>query len=373
MNNNYKICTRCVMDNRGDDTIKFFEDGTCIYCNYALARKPKVYYPNEEGKKKLDRLIRKLKKEGKNHKYDCLMGISGGLDSSYLAYLGSIKWGLRILGVHVDDGFDSPATMTNIRNLCENCNIDLVNSEINKDQFNDLTRSFILAGVPNICIPQDNVLFAELFKTADRKKIRYFLSGTNFALESILQRGNMHNQADLFHIKAIHNEYGSVTINDLPLLSLFDRYLRYKYIKKLMFTRPLDWINYNKVQAVSELRKVGFDYYEGKHYESVLTRFMQVYYLPKKFGVDIRKSHLSSLIISEQMTREEALIEIQKPLHEKEQMADDIKYLIDRMNLTRVQFEMIMRAPPKKHSDYSHSWLIKLSPLARRFRKFLSD
>jgi tRNA(Ile)-lysidine synthase TilS/MesJ len=206
------------MDTEGDPSITFESDGTCNYCNYALNRMRDVYFPNELGKKKLDEMIYKLKTEGLNHKYDCIMGISGGLDSAYLAYLGSKKWGLRILGVHVDDGFDSPIALQNIKNLSSNCNIELITVSPDKEQFMNLTRSFLLAGVPGICIPQDNVLVTALFNIALQYKIKYLLSGTNFALESILQRGNMHNASDLVHIKNIHKKFGTIPIDKLPLL-----------------------------------------------------------------------------------------------------------------------------------------------------------
>jgi len=361
------------MDTEGDPSITFEKDGTCNYCNYALGRMNDVYFPNEEGKKKLNQMILKLKTEGENRKYDCIMGISGGLDSAYLAYLGAKKLELKILGVHVDDGFDSPIALRNISNLCNNCDIELITVSPDKVQFMNLTRSFLLAGVPGICIPQDNVLVAELFRIADQHKIKYFLSGTNFALESILQRGNMHNGYDLVHINNIQNIYGTTAIDKLHLLSLFDRYIKYKYFRRQRYIRPLDWIDYNRDRAITELKTVGFNYYEGKHYESVLTRFLQVYYMPKKFNIDIRKSHISSLIISGQMTREEALMEMQKPLYKDDKMEEDIELILSNLKISRSEFEKIMASPPKKHTDYRTSLLMHLGPVAIKYRRFLSD
>lgn len=361
------------MDSEGDPTIQFQNDGTCNYCNYALDRMEEVYFPNAIGEKKLKKTIEQIKSEGKGHEYDCIMGLSGGLDSAYLAYLGSKKWGLRILGVHIDDGFDSPIATTNIQNLCHHCEIKLITRPVKQDQFIDLTKSFLLADLPGICIPQDNVLVAALFQIADKHKIQYFLSGTNFALESILQRGNMHNASDIVHIKDIQKKFGTLSIDELPLLSLFDRYIKYKYIKNQKYIRPLDWIDYNRDRAIEELKSVGFNYYEGKHYESILTRFLQVYYLPKKFNIDIRKSHISSLIISGQITRDEALMEISKPLYDEEKMQSDIDFVLGNLKLSRKEFDAIMSHEPKKHSDYKSSKLIKFSNLARKFRKYLSD
>jgi len=361
------------MDTEGDPAIKFESDGTCNYCNYALERINKVYFPNEIGKKKLEDTLVKIKEYGKDKEFDCIMGISGGLDSAYLAFLGSKKWGLRILGVHVDDGFDSPIAKENIIALCKNCEIKLITEHINREQFMDLTRSFLFAGVPGICIPQDNVLTAVLFEIAEKYKIKYFLSGTNFALESILQRGNLHNACDTVHIEDIHKKFGTKPINDLPLLSLYDRYFKYKYIKGQKYIRPLDWIEYNKDKAIEELKSVDFNYYEGKHYESILTRFLQVYYLPQKFNIDIRKSHLSSLIISGQISREQALNEMQKPMFDEDKIQEDIDFILSNLNLSRTEFNKIMAEKPKYHSDYQCSNFIKYTNIALKFRKYLSD
>lgn len=368
-----KICNRCIMDTEGDPYIKFNDDGTCNYCTYALSRINDVYFPNNEGKRRLNEMIVLLKDRGKKKNYDCVMGISGGLDSAYLAYLGTKEWGLRILAVHIDDEFDSPIAAKNIINLCNNCNIELKTIKPNIEQYMDLTRSFILAGVPGICIPQDNVLLAELFKVAEKNDIKYFLSGTNFSLESVLQRGNMHNQSDLTHITSIHNLFGQKPIDGLSLLSLYDRYIKYKYIKKQHYVRPLDWIDYNREKAINELKTVGFNYYGGKHYENILTKFLQVYYMPKKFKIDIRKSHLSSLIVSGQMTREEALAEMKKPLYHEETMQDEINFIIEKLHINHNEFNNIMNDIPKKHKDYKVSWLIKYSELAIKYRKYLSD
>ncbi|MEO5990247.1 MAG: N-acetyl sugar amidotransferase [Ferruginibacter sp.] len=368
-----KICNRCIMDDNGDSEFVLNNDGTCNYCTYALERMDNVYFPNEEGKDKLVSMLKTVKDQSKNSKYDCIMGISGGLDSAYLAYLGSKIWGLRILGVHIDDGFDSPIAKENIQNLTTNCGIELINEQIDQEQFNDLTRSFLVAGLPGICIPQDNVLVARLFQIAEEKKLSNFLSGTNFAAESILQRGGMHNASDKVHIKDVHNKYGLKSINKLPLLSLFDRYIKYKYIKKQNYLRPLDFIDYNVANSIEELKNVGFNYYEGKHYESILTRFLQVYYLPKKFNVDIRKSHISSLIISGQISRNEALEELKKPLYDEEKIQEDIDFILSKLKISRQEFESIMQERPRNHLDFKYSKLIKYTGLARKYRKHLSD
>jgi hypothetical protein len=183
----------------------------------------------------------------------------------------------------------------------------------------------------------------------------------------------MHNASDVVHIRDIQKRFGTLPIDKLPLLSLFQRYIGYKYIKGQKYLRPLDWIDYNRDKAVAELKNVGFNYYEGKHWENILTRFLQVYYLPKKYNLDIRKSHLSSLIISGQMTREEVLEELKKPLYEDEWMNKDIEYILSKLKLSRAEFDRIMNELPKMHTDYNYSMLIKFSGVARKFRKILSD
>lgn len=369
-----KICTRCVMDSISDDTIKFEADGTCNYCNYSLSRMNRVYYPNKEGKLKLEETIKMLKVKGKNKDYDCLMGISGGLDSAYLAYLAAEKWDLRILAVHIDDGFDTDVAKQNIDNLCNKLNIKLVIERPDKSQYMDLIKSFIRAGVPAIAIPQDNVLLASLNRYAKKYNLKYFLSGANFALESILQRGNSHIAADGVHIKDIHKQYGEVPLTTIPITTLFEKYIGQKYISQIKTIKPLDFIDYNRERAIQELREnVGFDYYGGKHYESTFTKFVQVYYLPKKFNVDKRKSHLSSLIVSGQMTREEALKELQKPLFDENEMEKDITFILKEIGMSRGEFNKIMQESGKSHMDYKVSALTTFAGIARRFRKVLSD
>lgn len=189
----------------------------------------------------------------------------------------------------------------------------------------------------------------------------------------VLQRGNMHNASDLVHIKAIQKQFGSTPIDDLPLLSLFERYIGYKYFRGQKYLRPLDWIEYNRDKAIEELKSVAFNYYEGKHWENILTRFLQVYYLPKKYNLDIRKSHLSSLIITGQMTREQVLDELQKPLYDEEMINKDTDYILSQLKISRDEFNRIMSEPPKQHTDYKYSLLIKFGGIARKFRKILSD
>lgn len=361
-----QVCTRCIMDNKSDETIKFDANGYCNYCTNALDNIGKVYFPNKEGEIRLEELISRLKRENKNKKYDCIMGISGGLDSSYLAYLGSAKWGLRILAVHIDDGYDTDISKQNINRLCETAKIKLVTIQPDAKQFNELNRAFILAGVPNIAIPQDNILFACLYKYAKEQGIRTFLSGGNFALECILQHGNTHDAYDVKNIKDINRRFGREKINKLPLISNLQRDIDAKFLR-VESLRPLNYINYNRERALQELHDFcGFEYYGSKHLENTLTKFIQLYWFPKKFNVDKRTSHLSSMIVSEQMDRVKALEIMQEPLYDENDMEKEIDFILKNLDLSREEFEKVMKELPKQHTDYRTSNYLKIKKLIVR-------
>ena len=363
MSEYYKICKRCVMDNSSDNTILFDDNGLCNYCNVALKAKEYTYFPNEEGKKKLDFLINRLKSEGKGKKYDCIMGLSGGLDSSYLVYLG-FKWGLRILAVHVDDGFDTEISIRNINRLIKATKIDYVVEKPDAKQFNALTKAYFLGGVPNLAVPQDNILFACIYRLVRQYRIRTFLSGGNFALECILQRGNTYRAFDVTNIKAIHKAFGTEPIDKLPLLSDYRRFID-QILLKIETVRPLDYIDYNRERALSELSDFcGFEYYGSKHLENTLTKFIQLYWFYNKFGVDKRHSHLSSMIVSGQIKREQALLELQKPLYDENEMKNEIKGICKTLNISKEEFDKVMSAPAKKHTDF------KIDKFYLLFKKF---
>lgn len=348
---NYQICKRCVMDNKSDPVITFDKDGYCSYCSNALEIGKKIYFPNEEGKRKWEEILKRIKEDGKGKQYDCLMGISGGLDSSYLAYLG-YKWGLRILAVHIDDGYDTEISKSNIKKLAEATNIDLKIETPDAEQFNDLTAAYIRANVPNLAIPQDNVLFAALYKYARKYKISYFLGGGNYALECILQRGNSYTAYDVVNIKNIHKRFGTKPINKLPFLTNQRKWWDEKVLH-IQSLRPLNYIDYNRERALKELHEFcGFEYYGSKHLENTLTKFIQVWWFYNRYGVDKRRSHLSSMIVSGQMTRDEALKELEKPIYDESEMKKEIQELLTKLGISESEFEEILKQAPKQHSDY---------------------
>lgn len=340
------------MDNSSDSSITFDKDGHCNYCNEAFSQIGKIYFPNEEGNKRLGKIIKEIKVFGVGKKYDCVMGISGGLDSSYLAYLGH-KWGLRILGIHIDDGFDTEISKNNIMKLVKATGIDLITIHPDAEQFNALIKAYMIASVPNLAVPQDNILFAYLYDYARKNNIKYFLSGGNFALEGILQKGNSYNAYDTVNIYDINQKFNSAQIDKLKFISIYRRAWD-TMIMGLKTIRPLNYIDYNRDRAFKELNEFcGFEYYGAKHLENILTAFIQLYWFPKKFGVDKRTSHLSSMIVSGQMTRDEALAELSKPVvADPIQMKKYLSIIKDNLNISDLKFEEIIHAPPKSHYDY---------------------
>lgn len=343
-----KVCKRCVMDTTAKEIV-FDENGYCNYCSIALEDMPKKWTVDEQ---KLDTLIQKIKDSGKGKRYDCIIGISGGIDSSYLAYIAAKK-GLRMLGVHVDAGFNTEVSTRNIKNLCEKLNIDLKIINIDLKEMMDLQRAYFFSGVINQDVPQDHAFFSALYKYAHENKIKYFLTGSNFATESILPISWRYNAYDGKNLKDIHKKFGRVALKTYPVMSFYDAYIKYAKLKKVA---PLDLIDYNKEKAIQILSdEIGFEYYGAKHCESSFTRLFQGYILPKKFGIDKRKCHLSSLIIAGQMTREEAMRELASPLCSDEQIEKDIKDFISKIGITREEFDSVIADfGGKSHYDYKH-------------------
>lgn len=363
-----KTCTRCVMNNFSDSTISFDDFGRCNYCNEALRVKDSIYFPNQEGKGRLESLITEIKAEEINRKYDCIMGLSGGLDSSYLAYLG-YKYGLRVLAVHVDDGFDTEISKQNLNKIIEKTGFAYEVIKPDALQYYNLILAYMKAGVPNIAIPQDNILFAFIYNKMRKFHLNYFLSGGNFALESILQRGNSYKSTDVVQIKDINRKNGNQPINKLKFISTTQRIFDSKFfgIKTL---RPLNFIDYNRDRAFKELNSFcGFQYYGGKHLENILTAFIQLYWLPIKFGVDKRTSHLSSLIVSGQLSRDEALEELKKPLYDEKIMGNYISLILDKLSINEDLFQSIMNAPNHQHEDFDKENNTVCFKILKRFQK----
>ena len=368
----YQQCQRCIMDNASDKTIKFDNDGNCNYCTEALKRMPLEYYPNVNGEKRLSDIFNDMKDTCRNEKYDCLVGVSGGIDSSYILYLGN-KYGLRMLAVHVDDGLDNSIATENMQKLIDKTETDFLVIKPDRNEYVDLLKTLFKASVPNLAIVQDNLINSIMHKFGEENKIHYILNGANFAHECILERSGGVNASDKKYILALQKEFEEMKIRNLEFVSLTDRYIKRSFLTKVKYIRPLNYFDYNLDDAIKELNDFcGFTYYGGKHYESILTRFLQNHYLPVKFGKDKRKSHYSSLIVSGQLTREEALKRMDTPLYESEKLLTaDKQVLADFLDISVKALDEYIALEPREERSYPHSILNELAPIARRFRRLI--
>ena len=342
-----KRCVRCVMDET-DPLIKFDENGICNHCKKAELL---IFYWNSQ-KSKLLEIIKNIKKKGKNKAYDAILGISGGVDSSYVAYL-SKELGLKVLLVHVDSGWNNEIAVKNIENILKKTGFDLYTFVVEWEEMKDLQLAFFKAGVPNCDIPQDHAFVAAVYKTAIKFNIKYMLSGYNVSTESILPRSWGHRFNDLRHLKDIHKKFGKIKLKKYPTMNFFEYNFYFRCIKNIKSIPLLNFIEYNKFEAKKILKKeFNWKNYGNKHFESNFTKFFQSYYLPKKFNIDKRKAHLSSLIISKQITREQAIEELKNPPYDERKIKKDIIFVANKLDLTYEKFMDIIDGPAKSHYEY---------------------
>lgn len=349
----YRICMRCVMDT-SDPAIRFDDRGVCNHCNDFAAVKSRSWFPNEEGRRRWSAIVDAIKLDGQGKDYDCVLGLSGGVDSSYLA-IRIAEWGLRPLVVHVDAGWNTELAVANIEAIVRRCNFDLYTHVVDWEEMRDLHLAYLRSGIANQDVPQDHVFFASMYHFATRNGIRYILSGGNLATEGIFPDAWHGSAMDAINLKAIHRQFGSVPLRTYSTISFLEYYFWYPFVKGLRTVRPLNYMPYDKAQALAELEaKVGYKPYPRKHGESVFTKFFQNYYLPTRFGFDKRRPHLSSLVNSGQMTRAEALAKLEEPLYQPDELEIDIAYLCKKLRITRPEFDALMAVPLHSYSDYAN-------------------
>jgi len=348
--NSYRQCTHCILDTNDDPKITFDSVGVCSYCQNYEKHQNHFVKIGAEGESELKNLIARVKGSGKNKKYDCIIGLSGGVYSSYLALKVS-QWGLRTLAVHFDNGWNSELAVKNIEQIISKLNIDLYTLVIDWEEFRNLQLAFIKASVVDIEMITDHAIVATLYKLAIKHDIKFILSGSNYVTEAILPSNWIHHKADYVHIRALQKQYNERPLDTYPLLDLKLR-MRAEFYG-IQSVSLLNLIPYIKTEAKRELQeKLGWRDYGGKHYESVFTRFYQGYILPKKFKIDKRKAHLSNLICSGQITRADAIKELARPIYEENLLRTDYDFVLKKLELSHAQFEEIMNTPPKKHTDY---------------------
>ena len=357
----YQICTNCVMDTT-DSLIKFDANGVCEYCNNYYSNILPNWHYDDRGRRELMSIFTRIKREGSGKDHDCIIGLSGGVDSSYVAYLAK-QFGLRPLLFHVDAGWNSQQAVNNIERLVDGLGFDLHTEVVNWKEMQDLQLAFFKAQVPHIDTPQDHAFFASLYNFAAKNGFKYILTGANYSTECVREPLEWHYHAsDLRQLMDIHRRFGTRPLKTFPLCGIFTFKIYFRFVKGIQVVKPLNCVPYNKEQAMQELvNKFGWQRYAHKHYESRFTRFYEGYWLPTKFGFDKRRAHFSSLILTGQMSREEALEKLSKKAYDEETVAQDFEYIATKLGLAVKELQGIMAGENKSYRDYkSNMPLIEL-------------
>jgi N-acetyl sugar amidotransferase len=337
-----------------DADIAFDAAGVCSHCHRYERVAGERLIPASERRSRLDTLLAEIKGAGRGKPYDCIIGVSGGVDSTYVAWLVK-ELGLRPLAVHLDNGWNSELAVANIEKALKTLGIDLYTHVIDWEEFRDLQISFLKASTPDGEVPTDHAIFALLYELAAKHGVRHVITGNNVATEAVLPEKWGYGYFDWRYVKDVHRRFGTKRLSTYPHFSLA-RLFWYLFAKRIRMVSILNYIEYDKSAAMKLLQdKLGWVYYGGKHYESIYTRFYQAYLLPRKFDIDKRKAHLSTLILSGQMTREQALAAMQEAVYPERALLEDRDYAIKKLGLSAEQFDAIMKAPHKTFFDYRTS------------------
>lgn len=368
----YQICTSCVMDT-SDPEISFNDEGICDHCqNFNKNIKDDLFNNDKNRFKDLKKICEDINRNDNKEGYNCLAGISGGVDSSYLLHIIVKELKLKPLVVHVDTGWNSKESVNNIEKLVDKLNLDLHTEVINWREMRDLQVSFFKAGHPNLDIPQDHAIWASMHKLVVKHKIKYLFTGGNMATECIREPLEWsYHASDLRHINDIHKKFGSIDLKTFPLCNIFTYKIYYKFFKNLKTIQLLNYFDFNKEDAMKLLEKeYGWLRYSHKHYESRFTKFFEGYWLVKKFNIDVRKVHFSSLIMTNQLNRDEALKLIENIPYDRNEISNEINFIKNKLNISDLEFEEYLKAPPKSFKEYkSYNTLIQLFVKISRFLK----
>jgi N-acetyl sugar amidotransferase len=356
----YRQCSVTVMDNIADPDISFDEQGICNYVHEYRKAEESGVFKGEAGRQKLESIVSEIKQKGQGKKYDCLIGLSGGVDSTYVAWLVK-QHGLRPLAVHLDNGWNSELAVKNIENIIRKLDIDLYTLVINWEEFKDIQLAYLKASVVDIEVVSDHAIFATMYKLAKEQNIGYIISGTNIVTEHIMPPSWLYHKMDFANLKDIHDKFGSVKLKTYPTFD-FKKYVYYSAVLKLVPISILNYVPYNKNEVKEVIKnELGWKDYGGKHHESIFTKFYQAYILPEKFKIDKRKAHLSTLICSGQITKEQALEELKQPLYPEKDLQNDIEYVLKKFGLSRAEFGHIMGLPVVRHDAFKSDLKLKQS------------
>lgn len=352
----YQRCTNCVMDT-SDSAITFDEHGVCDFCNDFYQNIQPTWQDKLKDPDLLRRTAEQIKAASKGRKYDCIIGMSGGVDSSYLCYVAKELMGLNPLVYTVDTGWNLNVAVENIERIVKALDLDMYTEVVDWNEMKDLQLAFFKSQVPYQDTPQDHAIFAGLYNYAVKHGIQYVLTGANSATECIRSPVEWVYMNDLKMIRDIHRKFGTRPLKTFPLCGMVKYRVYYPIFKGMKRVAPLDMVEYNKEKVKLFLQeRFGWQPYENKHYENVFTRFYEGYYLPHKFGYDKRKCYFSNEILAGTMTREEALAELEQPPYDPQQMEEDKAYIAKKLGLTVEEFQTIIDGENKTFRDYRNSW-----------------
>lgn len=369
LGSNLRVCARCIMD-ESDPDITFDSSGVCNHCiRYDRIRSHRVASATDR-EPQLLALVDEIKAAGKGRRYDCVIGVSGGVDSTYVASL--VKdLGLRPLAVHFDNGWNSELAVANIEKVLRLLDIDLYTYVVDWEEFRDLQIAFLKSSTPDGEVPTDHAILALLYKTAAKHGLRHVLSGANVVTEGVLPESWAYGFLDWRYISSVHRRFGTRGIASFPRISL-PRMAWYALVRRIRYVSILNFVDYRKSEAMELLQsKLGWVYYGGKHYESIYTRFYQAYYLPRKFGIDKRRAHYSALVCGGQMSRDEAVALMAQPSYPADLLRQDCQYVLKKLELNVAEFEAILSSENKSFNAYPNSlyWLTLAKGRVNRNRR----
>jgi len=354
-----KVCNNCVMDT-SDSSIVFDHNGVCDHCNDFYDNIMPDWQYGKGRENQLLGIIDKIKKDGKGRDFDCILGMSGGVDSSYLLHVAVKKFGLRPLVFHVDGGWNSDIAVNNIEKLVDGLSVDLYTEVINWEEMRDFQLAYIKSGLSNIDVPQDHAFISTLYNFASKYNIKYILNGGNISTECVRNPLQwLYYGTDMSQINYIIKKFGTNSMKTYPFSSVLRHKIYLKYIRRINVVKPLNYISYVKNDALTMLNEeYGWLPYPQKHYESRFTKFYEGYWLPEKFGYDTRKVQYSSLILTGQMKRDDALQMLSKPAIPKEEVDQEFEYVATKLGISTDELNYYLNQPNKHYSDYpNRSWM----------------
>lgn len=359
----YQTCNNCIMDT-SDPNIKFDDRGWCDYCNNFEATIRPNWHTDQKGKEELELLADRIRQEGKGKDFDCIIGLSGGLDSSYVAYVAKEQMGLRPLLFHVDAGWNTDQAVGNIEKLVDGLGLDLYTEVINWEEMKDLQVAFLRSQIPDQDLPQDAAFFSSLYKFARKHKIKYVITGSNISTECCREPEEWGGYLgiDKLLFQDIHSRFGKRPLETFPLVDILISKIYYQRLLGMQIAKPLDMVPFIKKEAEDELeRRFGWQRFQHKHHESRFTRFYEDYWLPRKFGFHKRRAHFSSLIMTGQMTRDEALARIANPEMDEHFLQQEFEYVANKLDLSVGELREIFEGENRTYRDYKNKrWMIGL-------------